>query len=155
MITWKLRIFYWVLSDGPSWAEMLCLSTGGNLPLPTGPSWTLSCMVRFWHWHIPTMVGFCHGGNMPASHRHHHHHPPSPHHHWLCSSWPRSMQLSIQMPALLGNCASSVITPSLSPPKGFCLAPYDLCTRQKNIFTHRFVHTWHSRSSTLSEFGDF
>ena len=20
------------------------------------------------YWHIPTMVGFCHGGNMPASH---------------------------------------------------------------------------------------
>ena len=30
-----------VLSDEPSWAEMLCLSTGGvlnNLPLPNGPS---------------------------------------------------------------------------------------------------------------------
>ena len=59
MITRKLRFFYWVLSDGPSWAEMLCLSTGGmlnNLPLPTGPSWTLSCMVGFWHWHIPTVI---------------------------------------------------------------------------------------------------
>ena len=57
MITRKLRFFYWVLSDGPSWAEMLCLSTGGmlnNLPLQTGPSRTLSCMVGFWHWHIPT-----------------------------------------------------------------------------------------------------
>ena len=59
MITRKLRFFYWVLSDGSSWAEMLCLSTGGmlnNLPLPTGSSWTLSCMVGFWHWHIPTFI---------------------------------------------------------------------------------------------------
>ena len=31
-------------------------------------SWTLSCMVGFWHWRIFTMVGFCHGGNMLASH---------------------------------------------------------------------------------------
>ena len=41
------------------WAEMLRLSTGAdlnNLPLPTGPSWTLSCMVGFWHWHIPTFI---------------------------------------------------------------------------------------------------
>ena len=69
------------------WAEMLRLSTGAdlnNLPLPTGPSWTLSCMVGFWHWHIPTMVGFCHGGNMPASHRHHHHHHVDHHHLYNC-----------------------------------------------------------------------
>ena len=41
------------------WAEILRLSTGAdlnNLPLPTGPSWTLSCMVGFWHWHIPTFI---------------------------------------------------------------------------------------------------
>ena len=61
MITRKLRFFYWVLSDGPNWAEMLCLNTGGmlnNLPLPTGSSWTLSCIVGFWHWHIPTFIIF-------------------------------------------------------------------------------------------------
>ena len=38
MITRKLRFFYWVLSDRPSWAEMLCFSAGGmlnNLPMAT------------------------------------------------------------------------------------------------------------------------
>ena len=24
--------------------------------MPTGPSWTLSCMVGIWHWHIPTFI---------------------------------------------------------------------------------------------------
>ena len=50
---------YWVLSDWPNWSEMLRLITGAelnHLPLPTGPSWTLSCMVGFWHWHIPNFI---------------------------------------------------------------------------------------------------
>ena len=25
------------------------------------------------YWHFPTMVGFCHGGNMLGNHHHHHH----------------------------------------------------------------------------------
>ena len=62
MITRKLGFFYWVLSDGPNWAEMLCLySSGGmlnNLILPTGPG-----QVDLYH-----VWSFCHGGNMPESH---------------------------------------------------------------------------------------
>ena len=43
---------------------------GGNL--------TLTHSHLYHYWHFPTMVAFCHGGNMPASHHHHHHH----HHHY-------------------------------------------------------------------------
>ena len=51
----------------------------------TTANWAkLNFMVGFWHWHIPTMVGFCHGGNMPASHRHHHRHHVDHHHLYNC-----------------------------------------------------------------------
>ena len=55
--------------------------------------------------YIPTMVGFCHGGNMPASRRHHRHH----HHHHLqldlvhlgakygpCMRWDETIDRQIQ-----------------------------------------------------------
>ena len=37
-------------------------------------------IIITYKWHIPTMVGFCHGGNLPESHRHHHHHHHHNHH---------------------------------------------------------------------------
>ena len=62
-----------VLALGTSWTTYQCqllklkfIMYGGNL--------TLTHSHLYHYWHFPTMVGFCHGGNMPASHHHHHHH---------------------------------------------------------------------------------
>ena len=56
---WVFFIFHLRTLKEKFLITMLCLSTGvelNNLPLPSGPSWTLSYMVRFWHWHIPTFI---------------------------------------------------------------------------------------------------
>ena len=48
----------------------------------------LSLVYSHKHWQIPTLVGFCHGGNVPEGHHyhhhnhHHHHHPHHHHHHY-------------------------------------------------------------------------
>ena len=61
------------LSTGKSWTTFQCqllklkfIMNGGNL--------TMTHSHLYHYWHFPTMVGFCHGGNMPASHHNHHHH---------------------------------------------------------------------------------
>ena len=80
--SWKKNVFFWALPE----LTLTPLSTGAeldNLPMPTGPSWTLSCMVGIWHWHIPTfiitdisppwwdfvMVGICRPAMMMAKRR--------------------------------------------------------------------------------------
>ena len=39
------------------------------------------------HGQKPTMVGICHGGNVPVSHHHHHHHKLHHHHHQGVGIW--------------------------------------------------------------------
>ena len=56
-----------------NWAKLNFILYGGIL--------TLTHSQLYQYCHIPTMVGFCHGGNMPASHHFHHRHHFHHHHH--------------------------------------------------------------------------
>ena len=67
-VGWRMLqnlLLFCVLALGAHWTTYQCqplkfIMNGGNL--------TLTHSHLFHYWHFPTMVGICHGGNMPASH---------------------------------------------------------------------------------------
>ena len=59
-------LIYYISIYTPKNNSSWCLVYGGFLTL------THSHLNHYWH--FPTMVGFCHGGNMLENHHHHHHH---------------------------------------------------------------------------------
>ena len=50
----------WITNTNDNCWKLKFIMYGGN--------WTLTHSHLYLYWHFPTMVGYCHGGNVPASH---------------------------------------------------------------------------------------
>ena len=76
-LVWNIASYHW------GWVEQLTTANWAKLNfIMYGGILTLTHSHLYHYWHFPTTVGFCHCGNMPASHgnrhpchcRHYHHH---------------------------------------------------------------------------------